>query len=212
MRSIPSLLNLATLGLAIILSNQAIASETTAGGNAEAGKALSSSCVACHGPDGNSPAPTFPKIAGQVPGYIAAQLKAFQDSENLSRNNAVMMGMVGSLSEQDMLDLDAYYASQEPTGGSIDESQKQAALAGEEIYRAGIAEFSVTACMACHGPDGKGVAPNFPRLAGQHATYIEAQLNAFKNGDRKDNIMTSIAFPLSAEQINQLALYISALK
>lgn len=201
-----------SLSFAFVLSHQAIAGDASAHGDAEAGKALSASCVACHGADGNSPASAFPKIAGQVSGYIASQLKAFQNTEDLSRNNAVMMGMVGQLSEQDMLDLDAYYSNQEATGGSIDESQEEAALAGEQIYRAGVAEFAITACMACHGPDGKGVAPSFPRLAGQHAAYIEAQLLAFKMGDRTNSIMNSIAFPLSAKQISQLALYISSLR
>jgi cytochrome c553 len=110
-----------------------------------------------------------------------------------------------------MLDLDAYYASQAQTPGEISQDQEEAALTGQVIYRAGLAEFSVTACMACHGPDGKGVQPNYPRLSGQHAVYIEKQLLAFKDGSRSDPMMNGIAFPLSAEQIKNLSLYISGL-
>ncbi len=203
---------LLSLALTLALTQSGFASEASTHGDAEAGKAISGTCTACHGADGNSPAPTFPKIAGQVSGYIAAQLKTLQDPQDMSRNNPVMMGMVSGLTEQNMMDLDAYYASQTSTTESIAPDQQAAALAGEELYRAGLAEFSVTACMACHGPDGKGVVPNFPRLAGQHATYIEAQLNAFKSGERQNDIMQSIAFPLSMEQISQLALYISGLQ
>jgi cytochrome c553 len=177
-------------------------------GDADAGKQKSATCVACHGPDGNSPLDQFPKIAGQVPGYVAGQLAMFQSQQ---RNNAIMLGMVGSLSEQDMADLDAYYASQAMSAISITADQEEAARAGEDIYRAGYAEYSIPACMACHGPAGAGIAPSFPRLAGQHAAYIEAQLLAFKSGTRVHPIMQGIAFPLSEQQIKELALYISAL-
>ena len=192
------------LGLTLGVSANSLADQ----GDAEAGKQKSATCAACHGPDGNSPLDQFPKIAGQVPGYIADQLHSFQSQE---RNNAIMMGMVGSLSDQDMADLDAFYASQEMSPGTISADQEEAARAGEAIYRGGIAEFSVPACMSCHGPSGSGIAPNFPKLAGQHAAYIEAQLLDFKSGARSNPIMQTIAFPLSEKQIKQLALYISAL-
>jgi cytochrome c553 len=178
-------------------------------GDAEAGKQKSATCTACHGVDGNSPVDQFPKIAGQVPGYIAAQLASFKSGE---RENPIMAGMVGALSEQDMADLDAYYASQPISVGSISADQEEFARAGEAIYRGGIAEYSVPACMSCHGPSGSGIPPNFPRLSGQHAAATEAQLLAFKSGMRKSPIMNPIAFPLSEEQIKQLSLYISALQ
>ena len=177
--------------------------------DAEAGKAKSATCVACHGNDGNSPLDQFPKIAGQVPGYTAAQLAKFVSGE---RSDPVMAAMVSGLSEKDMADLDAYYASQTMTTGSVSEDQEEAARAGEAIFRGGIAEYSVPACMGCHGPSGAGVLPAFPRLAGQHAAYIESQLLAFKSGARADPIMNPIAFPLSEAQIKQLALYLSALQ
>lgn len=122
-----------------------------------------------------------------------------------------MLGMVAALSEQDMLDLDAYYASQASNVGSITADQEASAREGESIYRGGLSEYSVTACMACHGPDGKGVEPNYPKLSGQHATYIEKQLLAFKDGSRTDPMMNDIAFTLSAQQIKDLATYISGL-
>ncbi|MFT5259529.1 MAG: cytochrome c553 [Saprospiraceae bacterium] len=197
------------VALSLVLSHSVLASEAAPHGDADAGKALSATCASCHGPDGNSPAPSFPKIAGQPAGYIAKQLAAFQ---NKTRNNAVMMGMVGNLSDQDMLDLDAYYSRQAATSNAISADQAAAATAGQTIYQTGVAEFSVTACTACHGPSGEGMAPSFPRLAGQHAAYIKSQLNAFKSGDRQNVMMNSISFTLSEEQVDQLATYLSALK
>ena len=178
-------------------------------GDAEAGKQKSATCVACHGQDGNSPLDQFPKIAGQVPGYVAAQLALFKSGE---RNNPVMAGMAGPLSEQDMLDLDAYYANQESTVEAIPSDRVEVAQAGQAIYRGGIEKYSVPACIGCHGPTGAGIPPNYPRLGGQYAAYIEAQLLTYKSGDRKHEMMNTIAYPLSEQQIKQLALYISGLQ
>ncbi len=201
------ILKVLTVSLALAL---AMSSHSTAqSGDAEAGKQKSLTCVACHGADGNSLVAQFPKLAGQVPGYITQQLMSFKSGE---RASPIMSGIVGTLSEQDMANLDAYYSSQKITSGSITPEQEQDARAGEAIFRGGIAEFQVPACMACHGPSGSGIPPNFPRLAGQHADYIETQLLAFKTKQRVNPIMNPIAFPLSEQQIKQLALYISALK
>lgn len=180
-----------------------------AAGDIEAGKAKSATCAACHGNDGNSPVDQFPKIAGQVPGYIAAQLQAYQSQ---ARENAVMYGIAAALSEQDMADLDAYYASQPPTIEAIPMASMEDALAGQELYRSGYAAYDIPACMSCHGPDGAGIPPTYPRLGGQHAAYTAMQLLAYKSGARKNLQMQTIAFPLSEEQIGQLALYISALQ
>ncbi|MCP4009622.1 MAG: cytochrome c [Proteobacteria bacterium] len=205
-----SVLTTLTAGLALSFSfaSSIYASEEAAHGDAEAGKAKTAVCTACHMADGNSVVPTFPKIAGQQPGYIAKQLADFKSG---ARSDDTMKGMVAALSGQDMLDLDAYYSSQTQSSGEISQDQEEAALAGQQIYRAGLAKFSVTACMACHGPAGKGIQPNYPRLSGQHATYIEKQLLAFKDGSRSDPMMNDIAFPLNAEQIKNLAVYISGL-
>ncbi len=177
--------------------------------DADAGKAKSETCVACHGTDGNSPLEQFPKIAGQVSGYIADQLARFKSGE---RPGTVMMGLVAALDEQDMADMDAWYSSQTMTVGSISLDQEEDARAGEAIYRGGIAEFNVPSCMGCHGPSGSGIPPLYPRLGGQYASYTEAELKAFKSGAREHPIMQPIAFVLSEQQIKQLALYLSALQ
>lgn len=177
-------------------------------GSVNVGKTIATPCVACHGVNGNSATDQFPNLAGQVPGYIAEQIVKFQTGE---RKNAVMAGMVAKLSKQDIADLDAYYSSLKANKGSITPAQEESALAGGKLYRGGYQPFSIPACMGCHGPSGHGIPPTFPRISGQHAAYIEAQLLAFKSGERKDPIMNPIAFPLSAQQIKELALYISAL-
>ena len=177
-------------------------------GDAEAGKAKSATCAACHGQVGVSASAEFPNLAGQVPGYIASQLKLYQDGE---RVNAMMGGMAAGLSEEDMADLDAFYSSQEPAVGSITPDQEELALAGQPLYRAGSAEYQVPGCMGCHGPTGSGIAPDYPRISGQTAEYIRTQLIAYKTGQRKNAMMNGIAFPLSAEQIDALATYISGL-
>jgi len=200
-----------TTGIALTLtlaSSGSFANEAAAHGDAEAGKAKSATCAACHSADGNSVVPTFPKLAGQPSGYIARQLAAFKAE---TRKDDTMKGMVAALSEQDMLDLDAYFSEQTPTVNAISKDQEAAAMTGAEIYRAGVAKFSIPACMACHGPNGKGVAPTFPRLAGQHASYIEKQLRTFKDGTRSDPMMTGITESLTDQQIKDLALYISGL-
>ena len=177
--------------------------------DAEAGKAKAETCVACHNTDGNSPLEQFPKIAGQVPGYIADQLARFKSGE---RPGTVMMGLVAALSEQDMADMDAWYSSQTMTVGAVSPDQEEDARAGEAIYRGGIAEYNVPSCMGCHGPSGSGIPPAYPRLGGQYAVYLEAELKAFKSGVRAHPIMQPIAFVLSDQQIRQLALYLSALQ
>lgn len=177
-------------------------------GDAAAGRAASTVCVACHGADGNSSTDQFPNLAGQVPGFIAAQLAKFKSG---ARADPVMAGFAAALSDQDMANLDAYYSGLEGKKGSITPAQEAAALAGEKIYRGGYKPYAIAACMGCHGPSGHGIPPNFPRLAGQPAAYIEAQLIAYKSGARVDPVMNAIAFALSAQQIKELALYISAL-
>jgi cytochrome c553 len=110
-----------------------------------------------------------------------------------------------------MANLDAYYSSLESNKGSITPEQEESALAGGKIYRGGYKPYNISACMGCHGPTGSGIPPAFPRLSGQHASYIESQLLAFKSGARSDPIMNPISFVLSEQQIKELALYISAL-
>lgn len=177
-------------------------------GDAAAGESKAALCAACHGPDGNSVAAEFPKIAGQIPGYVAAQLAAYKSG---ARDNAVMKGLVLSLTEQDMLDLDAFYAQFETRKASISEDEVIAANRGREIYRRGLSQYSVPACMACHGPDGEGIPSRYPKVSGQFKEYLATSLTEFKSGIRVNEEMNTIAFRLSAQQIEDLAVYMQGL-
>ncbi|MCA6063915.1 c-type cytochrome [Thalassolituus marinus] len=180
-------------------------------GDAEAGKAKSATCAACHGADGNSMAPTFPKIAGQGERYLIKQIKDIRDG---ARSVPAMAPFVAGLSDTDVADLAAYFAAQIPTAGGAKEELVEL---GEAIYRGGIAEKGVPACLACHGPDGKGVAAaGFPRLAGQHDAYTAAQLTAFsmnqRTNDGDSRMMRDIAYRLHATEIEAVASYIQGLR
>ena len=149
-------------------------SQATAAGDAAAGKAASATCAGCHGPDGNSVNPEWPKLAGQGVPYLVKQLHNFKDGE---RKNATMAPMAMGLSDQDMENLAAYFSDQTMSQGAADKSLVEL---GEKIYRGGNAASGVAACIGCHGPTGAGnPAAKFPRLAGQHAKYVENQLHAF---------------------------------
>jgi len=168
-------------------------------------------CAACHGTDGISSIPANPNLAGQVPGYISAQLKAFKSGE---RVNSIMAGMVASLSEEDMDDLDAFYASLEAkTSSKLTDEDKALAEEGEALYRGGYADRGISACMSCHGPSGHGIPKNYPRVSAQHKEYLEQQLLAYKKGERVgyNSIMKDIAFGLSELQIKQLSAYMAGL-
>jgi cytochrome c553 len=180
-----------------------------AAGDAAAGQAKAQTCVACHGADGNSANAGFPSLAGQVPGYIGAQLALFKSGQ---RANPIMMGMTQSLSAADMADLDAWYASKTITPRAIDDDQLALAHEGEALYRGGSAQLAIPACMACHGPAGHGIPSTNPRVAGQWFEYLERQLLVFKSGERASKIMGPIAHRLSTHQINALSLYMSALQ
>lgn len=197
-----------TFGLILGLCITIFGKPAFGAGNAEAGKSKAAVCTACHGPDGNSTVPDFPKIAGQIPGYVASQLAAYKSGE---RANAIMAGLVLSMTEQDMLDIDAYYAQFEGSKASIDESELVAANRGQEIYRRGLSQFSVPACMACHGPAGNGIPSRYPKVSGQYKEYLVTALSEFKSGVRANEEMNTIAFRLSAQQIEDLALYMQAL-
>ncbi len=178
-------------------------------GDAQAGKAKAATCVACHGENGNMVIdPTYPKIGGQIPGYIADALAQYQSGQ---RQNAIMQGMVANLSEQDMADIDAYYSQFTFEPASIAEEDVAAAESGREIYRIGLAQYAVPACMACHGPAGKGIPKRYPRVAGQQIDYLINSLLAYKSGTRTSEEMNPIAFRLSEEQIRNLSIYMRGL-
>lgn len=178
-------------------------------GDAEAGKAKAASCAACHGADGNSTVATFPKLAGQNAPYLMKQLHDFKSG---ARKNATMSAMAAPLNDQDIDNLAAYYAAQKMSIGTAD---KALVAKGEKIYRGGNAATGVAACMACHGPTGAGnPAAHFPHLAGQHAQYIVAQLEAFKSGARSNDagkMMRDIASKMSDEEMKAVASYIEGL-
>ncbi|WP_137165337.1 c-type cytochrome [Salinimonas lutimaris] len=185
-------------------------------GDPEAGKQKSTVCAACHGMDGNSAIPINPSLAGQHANYIVKQLQEFKQASQTGgkegRNNAVMNGMAAPLSQQDMLDLGAYFAAQKPKPGSTPEEVVEA---GEALYRGGNLERGIAACIACHGPRGNGMQlAGFPDISGQHPEYIAAQLKAFRSGDRNNDMngmMRDIAMKLTDEDIDTMAKYLSGL-
>jgi cytochrome c553 len=178
-------------------------------GNAEAGKAKSAACAACHGVDGNSVNPEWPNLAGQGATYIAKQLSEFKSGV---RKDPIMMGMAAPLSDEDMQDLAAYFASQTVKVG---EAAADKVAAGEILYRGGKADKGLVACTACHGPTGNGVVTSgFPAVSGQHAVYIEKQLKAFASGDRANDanrMMRDIAAKLTADEMAAVAQYMQGL-
>ena len=182
-----------------------------AAGSAAAGKTKSAVCAGCHGVDGTSMSPDFPKLAGQDATYTAKQLADFKNPKS-GRNNPIMLGMVAGLSTKDMADLGAYYASQKPSTGTASASAEVLKI-GKHLYRGGNAKSGIAACMSCHGPAGDGIPPRFPSVSGQHAAYSQKQLLAFKAGERSNDgdIMTRIAFKMSADEIKAVSEYMAGL-
>jgi cytochrome c553 len=178
-------------------------------GDVEAGKAKSATCVACHNGDGNSTIAMYPKIAGQHEGYLLKQLVEFKSG---ARNNGVMAGMVAALSEDDMKNLAAYFASQTMSKVAKPETVNEA---GRKLYFGGDAERGITACAACHSPTGQGMQnANFPSLANQHGDYLKIQLEQFRNGTRANDMssmMQNIAVKLTDQDIANLTEFIKSL-
>jgi cytochrome c553 len=169
-------------------------------------------CTTCHGPDGNSTAPNFPKIAGQSVKYLQEQLLEYRKGNQGKRFEPIMYGMTQNLSDQDILDLAVFYASQKATGGK---ARPEDLELGEKIYRAGNPKTGVPACMACHGPEGEGnELAKFPKLSGQFPEYTGEQLKKFKTGTRKNGpngIMEEISQKMSDEEIQAVSNYVSGL-
>ena len=193
---------------ACLLAGQAAATPLV--GNAQAGQTKVAVCGACHGADGNSLAPTFPKLSGQNEKYL---LKQMHDVKSGARVIAVMAGQLDALSEQDLADIAAYYASQTRTPGS---AKEELVALGESIYRAGIRERGIAACSACHSPTGNGNAPaKFPSLGGQHADYIASSLRAWRSEERKNDgdtrIMRDVAAHLTDKERDAVASSASGL-
>lgn len=205
-----------SIALAMFFGLTAASQASSISGDADAGKAKSATCAACHTADGNSVIPANPKLAGQNAEYLYKQLKDFKLAVSTGgeegRSNAIMAGMVAPLSDQDMKDLSVYFASQETSAGSTPEDMIAKA---QQLYRAGDAKRGLTACTACHGPTGNGMGlAGFPKLSGQTQVYVEAQLKAFRSGQRKNDLngmMQDIAAKLSDEDIKLLSNYVAGL-
>ncbi|MEY2891571.1 MAG: hypothetical protein RJA98_1479 [Pseudomonadota bacterium] len=165
-------------------------------------------CAACHTADGSRGVPTNPILQGQHADYLVKQLTEFKSGK---RDNAIMKGMASTLSEADMKNVAAFYASKKAKPGAA--KNKDLVLLGEKIYRGGLADRSIPACAACHSPTGAGIPAQYPRVAGQHADYAAAQLTAFRDGVRKNNsVMTGVAAKLNDREIKAVADYITGLQ
>ena len=196
--------------LSITISGAIVSNSAMAVGSVEAGASKAVVCQACHGANGNSANPEWPSLAGIGADYIAEQLKNFKEGK---RTNPVMMPNVANLSADDMADLGAYFDSLTNTGLEADPSYWQA---GEKLYRGGDAARGIPACMACHGPTGRGNEPaKFPALRGQQSVYLAKQLNDYASGARAtgpNGIMQTIAKRLSPDDIRNLASYLQGIR
>ena len=196
--------------LVTVCAMLALTSVSVAAGNAGAGKAKAANCVGCHGVNGNSTNPVWPKLAGQHAAYISKQLADFKAGKK--RSDPLMGSQVAGLSPQDMDDLGAYFAKQTGSQGATDE---KLAAAGEKLYRGGNKKKGVAACIACHGPTGAGnPAAKFPKLSGQHAAYVEKAMQDFRSGARHNDMnkmMQNVAEKMSDKEIKAVASYISGL-
>ncbi len=210
MKSLPAL-SLSALTLSALLSMSAFsATETKAAAKPDLAKGEEKAqvCAACHTADGSRGSPANPILQGQHPEYLAKQLAEFKAGK---RVNAVMSGMAAMLSDDDMKNVAAFYASKQAKPGFA--KNKDLVLLGEKIYRGGIAAKQVPACAGCHSPTGAGIPAQYPRLGGQHADYAEAQLTAFRAGTRANSAqMTSIAARMSDKEIKAVADYVAGLR
>jgi cytochrome c553 len=194
-----------------LLLTAATATSALAQGNAEAGQGKTAVCGACHGPSGNdSLLPNVPKLGGQGERYL---LKQLQEIKSGTRVVPLMAGMLNAMSDQDLADVAAWFASQPAPQGAVDPAKREL---GERLFRAGDATIGVAACSACHAPNGKGNhAAGYPALSGQDVAYSELQLKAFRAGERMNDeaeVMRTTAARLNDAEISALASYISGLR
>ncbi|WOT05287.1 c-type cytochrome [Shewanella youngdeokensis] len=203
--------------LALALSILAtMSSPVMAEGDVEAGKTKAIVCSACHGVDGNSPIDMYPKLAGQQVTYLKKQLHDFRSAAKSGgkdgRADPVMGGMAMMLTDEDIVNISAFYSSQTKQPINV----KDVPTLGEKLYKGGDAERGITACIACHGPSGQGSeSAGFPDVSGQHANYIKIQLNKFHDSSRNNDLngmMQDVAKKLNATDIEALAAYMSNLK
>jgi cytochrome c553 len=195
---------------------QALAQQPPAKPDLARGESIAAQvCAACHAADGNSTAPANPKIAGQIPEYLNKQLSDFKpkDGKKPERESPVMMGMAAILSEADMRSLAAYYAAQQLKPAAA--ADKDLVALGQKIWRGGNPAKNIPACSGCHGPAGAGIPAQYPRLAGQHAEYLGAQLTAFREATRANDtngIMRGVAAHMNDREIRAVSEYAAGLR
>lgn len=208
--SLIALLSALSAGAAIAADGAAPKKADLAKGQAIAQAA----CAACHGVDGNATGNANPKLAGQHADYLVKQLSNFKvkpGAKGPERVNAVMNGFAAALSDEDIRNVSAYYASQAIKPATA--KNMQLASLGQRIWRGGIAEKNIPACAACHSPNGAGIPAQYPRLSGQWGEYTEAQLVAFRSGARANNsVMTTISARLSDAEIKAVSDYSAGLR
>lgn len=194
-----------SLAMAFIAA-QAQETPTQIQGDPASGKTKSEACAGCHGEDGNSSAPVFPKLAGQHVSYLTKQLREFRSQKRVDQ--AVMNAMAESLSDADIADISAWFSKQK-----IKPEPAERNDLGQKIFRSGIAAKSVPACAACHGPKGEGnPAARYPAIGGQHSAYIGKTLHDYKSGERSHEIMQAVAGRLNEDEINAVADFVSGLQ
>ena len=185
-------------------------------GDAARGQAIVSTvCVACHGPDGNSPLAANPKLAGQHPEYLLKQMKNFKsaDGKPPERVSAIMNGMIAAYDEGQMRDLAAYFAAQ--TRKNEAAKNRETVEFGQKLFRGGDQAKGLPACAGCHGPVGAGMPAQYPRIGGQFAEYTEAQLKSFRDGARANDpnkMMRMVAIKMTDAEIKAVSDYIAGLR
>ena len=216
MKLIVQLLLAATAAATPFLANAADAAHAPAAAVAKVAKpdlakgeaTFAAVCAACHGADGNSGTPAYPKLAQQHPEYLVKQLQEFKSDK---RANAIMKGFATALSDEDMKNVAYWVATKKAKPGSA--TDKQLVMLGERIYRGGIAERQIAACAGCHSPNCAGIPSQYPRLSGQHADYAVAQLTAFRDGVRKNSLqMNQVAAKLNDREIKAVSDYVAGLR
>lgn len=202
------------LALAAVAAGSAFAAELK--GDVAKGKEIATNiCAACHAADGNSGVAMYPKLSSQFSNYIFHQTKDIKEGKRTTGAAASMVPLVMGLSDQDIADVAAFYAKQFPKAGET--NPKENPELGAKIFRGGLADKKVPACMSCHGPNGAGMPGGgadvvaYPRLGGQHAAYIIAQMNAYKSGQRTHSVMSDIAQRMSDEDVKAVANFIQGL-
>ena len=195
----------------LFIAGVLLSGSAEAAGSAEAGKTKSVTCSACHGMDGNSLNPEWPTIAGQHESYLIKALNSFKSGE---RQNVLMSGMAMPLSDEDIKDLAAYFSEQKRAPNVADPAL---VVAGERLYRGGNKDTGVPACLACHGPAGRGNPPAvWPTIAGQHAPYAATQLKAYRSKERSTDgdtqMMRNVSAMLTDDEIKSVTSYIQGLR